>query len=107
MRASLLARKSPAGREIKVVVACPSKVSEGSVIKFAKKATKHLRVSRGWSAPRNGYSLSKFADSISRAAKSDTSLPADATGANLLANKILDVSTEKPTEVGATPGNGG
>jgi hypothetical protein len=50
MRASLLARKSPAGREIKVVVACPSKVSEGTVIKFAKKATKHLRVSRGWSA---------------------------------------------------------
>ncbi len=50
MRASLLARKSPAGREIKVVVASPSKVSEGTVIKFAKKVTKHIRVSRGWSA---------------------------------------------------------
>ncbi len=38
MRASLLARKSPACREIKVVVASPSKVSEGTVIKLAKKA---------------------------------------------------------------------
>jgi len=50
MRASLLVRKSPVGREIKVVVASPSKVSEGAVIKFAKKLTKHMRVSRGWSA---------------------------------------------------------
>ena len=50
MRASLLARKSPAGREIKVVVASPSKVSDSAVIKFAKKLTKHMRVSRGWSA---------------------------------------------------------
>jgi len=45
---------------------------------------------------RDSYSLSKFADSISRTVKSDTSLPADAGGAKLLANKILDVSTEKP-----------
>src|ERR1700737_5291543 len=52
MRASLLARKSPAGREIKVVVASPSKVSDSAVIKFAKKLTKHIRVSRGWSAVR-------------------------------------------------------
>jgi hypothetical protein len=50
MRASLLARKSPAGREIKVVVSSPSKVSEGTVIKFARNLTKHMRVSRGWSA---------------------------------------------------------
>jgi hypothetical protein len=50
MRASLLARKSPAGREIKVVVASPSKVSDSAVIKFAKKLTKHIRVSPGWSA---------------------------------------------------------
>ena len=50
MRASLLARKSPEGREIKVVVASPSKVSDSAVIKFAKKLTKHMRVSRGWSA---------------------------------------------------------
>jgi hypothetical protein len=44
---------------------------------------------------RNGCSLSKFADSISRAVKSDTSLPANAAGAKLLADKIRDVSTEK------------
>jgi hypothetical protein len=50
MDASLLASKSPAGREIKLVVASPAKVSEGNVIKFAKKLTKHMRVSRGWSA---------------------------------------------------------
>jgi hypothetical protein len=50
MGASLLARKSPAGREIKLVVASPAKVSESSVINFAKKLTKHMRVSRGWSA---------------------------------------------------------
>jgi hypothetical protein len=50
MRASLSVRKSPAGREIKVVVASPSKVSESTAIKFAKKLTKHMRVSRGWSA---------------------------------------------------------
>ncbi len=47
--------------------------------------------------------MSKFADTISRAVKSDTSLPADAAGAKLLANKILDVSTEKPTDVGPIP----
>jgi hypothetical protein len=50
MGASLLSRKSPAGREIKLVVASPAKISESSVIKFAKKLTKHVRVSRGWSA---------------------------------------------------------
>ena len=46
--------------------------------------------------------MSKFADYISSSVKSDTSLPADAASAKLLANKILDVSTEKPTEVGPT-----
>src|SRR5258708_38208364 len=50
MRAALLARKSPAGREIKVIVVSPSKVSDSTVIKFAKTLTKHIRVSRGWSA---------------------------------------------------------
>jgi hypothetical protein len=50
MGASLLARKSPSGREIKVVVASTSKVSGGTVTKLAKKLTKHIRVSRGWSA---------------------------------------------------------
>ena|GEM_PF-1716819 len=50
MRASMLAQENRLqGREIKVVVASPSKVSEGAVIKFAKKVTKHMRVSRGWS----------------------------------------------------------
>jgi hypothetical protein len=34
--------------------------------------------------------------------KSDTALPSDPARAKLLANKILDVSTEKPTEVGST-----
>jgi hypothetical protein len=43
--------------------------------------------------------LSKFADYISSSVKSDTALPPDTTSTNLLANKILDVSTEKPTEV--------
>ncbi|MGA8660257.1 MAG: serine hydrolase [Chthoniobacterales bacterium] len=50
----------------------------------------------------DNYSLSKFADSIPTLVKSDTSLPANAASATLLANKILDVSTEKPTEVGPT-----
>ena len=49
MRASMLARESLLGREIKVVVASPSNVAEGKAIKFAKKVTKHIRVSRGWS----------------------------------------------------------
>ena len=50
MRASLLARQNRLQhREIKVVVASPSKVAEGKAIKFAKKATKHMRVSQGWS----------------------------------------------------------
>jgi CubicO group peptidase (beta-lactamase class C family) len=44
---------------------------------------------------RDKYRLSELADSISGSVKSDTSLPADAAGAKLLANKILDVSTEK------------
>jgi len=46
--------------------------------------------------------LSKLADYISSAVKSDTALPADAASAKLLANKIADISTEKPTEVGPT-----
>jgi CubicO group peptidase (beta-lactamase class C family) len=48
-------------------------------------------------------SLSKLADYISSSVKSDTALPPDTASANLLANKIRDVSTEKPTEVGAPP----
>jgi hypothetical protein len=49
MRASMVARNSLSSREIKVVVASPSKVAEGKAIKFAKRITKHIRVSRGWS----------------------------------------------------------
>ena len=56
---------------------------------------------------RENYRLSEVADSISRSVKSDTSLPADSEGAQLLANKILDVSTGKPTQVGAKPGKWG
>src|SRR6516225_7455349 len=51
---------------------------------------------------RANFSLNEIADLISRSVKSDTSLPADAASMKLLADKILDVSTEKPTEVGPT-----
>jgi hypothetical protein len=49
MRESVRAKDSPEARELKVVVAGPPRVSEGKAINFAKKVTKHLRVSRGWS----------------------------------------------------------
>src|SRR5262249_22400240 len=52
---------------------------------------------------RDNYPLSKLAGYIFSLVKSDTALAPDAAGANLLANKIVDVSTEKPTGVGATP----
>jgi len=51
---------------------------------------------------REGFSLNEFADLISGSVKSDTSLPPDPASVKLLANKILDISTEKPTEVGPT-----
>ena len=51
---------------------------------------------------RNNFSLNEFADLISGSVKSDTSLPADAAGAKLLENKLLEASTEKPTPVGPT-----
>jgi hypothetical protein len=35
--------------KIKVIVGSPSHIGEGKAINFAKKVTKHLRVSRGWS----------------------------------------------------------
>jgi hypothetical protein len=41
--------KNPSGRELKIVVANPSRISEGKAVKFAKKVTKHVRISRGWS----------------------------------------------------------
>ncbi|HEX6564287.1 MAG TPA: serine hydrolase [Chthoniobacterales bacterium] len=43
-----------------------------------------------------GYLPSEFADAVFGSVKSDTAIPADAAGEKLLANKILDVSTEKP-----------
>ena len=46
---SVREKKSLSDRELKVVLASPSHVSEGKVIKFAKKVTKHTRLSRGWS----------------------------------------------------------
>jgi len=49
MRESVRARKSASDRELKIVVASPSNVPEGRAIKFAKKVTKHIRISRGWS----------------------------------------------------------
>ena len=52
---------------------------------------------------RDNYPLSKLADYIPSSVKSDTALTSDPASANLLANKILGVSTEKPTGVGATP----
>jgi CubicO group peptidase (beta-lactamase class C family) len=45
---------------------------------------------------RENYRLAGLADSIAGSVKSDTSLPADAEGAKLLANKVLDVLTGKP-----------
>jgi CubicO group peptidase (beta-lactamase class C family) len=47
--------------------------------------------------------LRELADSIASSVKSDTALPSDPASAKLLANKILDVSTEKPTKVDPTP----
>ena len=49
MRESVREKKSLSDRELKVVLASPCHVSEGKAIKFAKKVTKHIRVSRGWS----------------------------------------------------------
>jgi len=47
--------------------------------------------------------LGKLAGYISGAVKSATALPPNPAGADLLANAIRNVSTEKPTEVGAIP----
>jgi hypothetical protein len=49
---------------------------------------------------RSNFSLNEFADLISSSVQSDTALPANPASVKLLANKILDISTEKPTEVG-------
>jgi CubicO group peptidase (beta-lactamase class C family) len=47
-------------------------------------------------------SLGELADLISSSVKSNTSLPVDEAGTKLLADKIVDVSTEKRSEVGRT-----
>jgi hypothetical protein len=54
------------------------------------------------SLPKPAVSSSEWDDAIARSVKSDEALPADAPGAKLLASKIADASTEKPTEVGPT-----
>ncbi len=46
--------------------------------------------------------LGRLADLIAGAVKSETALPADPAGTDLLANKLRDISTEKATEVGVT-----
>ena len=51
---------------------------------------------------RDSYPLSKLADYIFTSVKSDTALASDAVSANLLADKVIDVLTEKRTEVGPT-----
>ncbi|MDH2386654.1 serine hydrolase [Bradyrhizobium sp. CER78] len=51
----------------------------------------------------NFCSFGKLADEISGAIKSDQALPDDAAAAEQLAKAIADVSTEKPTPVGAPP----
>jgi CubicO group peptidase (beta-lactamase class C family) len=53
---------------------------------------------------RDNYPLRELADHILSSVKSDTPLPPDVAGANLLADKILDVSKEKPAGVGEAPG---
>lgn len=45
----------------------------------------------------------KTADLISGAVRSDAALPPDTVGADLLARKVREWATGKPTEVGATP----
>jgi hypothetical protein len=46
---------------------------------------------------RASHNFSEFANSIYSAVKSDSLLPADATSAKLLADAILNVSSQKPT----------
>jgi CubicO group peptidase (beta-lactamase class C family) len=47
--------------------------------------------------------LGRLVDLIAGAVKSEMALAPDPAGANLLANKIREISTEKATEVGVTP----
>jgi hypothetical protein len=52
---------------------------------------------------RDSCPIGRLADLISGAVKSETALAADPAGAHLLADKIRDISIEKPSKVGATP----
>jgi CubicO group peptidase (beta-lactamase class C family) len=49
---------------------------------------------------RDFYPLGRLADAISGAVKSESALPPDPAGANLLASKLSEISTEKATEAG-------
>ena len=49
IRASMITGESLANRELKVIIASQSQVSEGKAINFAKKVTKYIRVNRRWS----------------------------------------------------------
>jgi CubicO group peptidase (beta-lactamase class C family) len=51
---------------------------------------------------RNFCPFGKMADMISGAVKSETALPPNPAGSALLADEIRDISTEKPSAVGAT-----
>ena len=52
---------------------------------------------------RDFYPFGVVTDYISGAVKSETALAPSPEGASLLADAVRDVSTEKPSEVGATP----
>jgi CubicO group peptidase (beta-lactamase class C family) len=58
-----------------------------------------VAVTTGWL----GFQLGELANDISNSVKSDTAFPADPASAKLLADKIRDVSTDKPTPVGPAP----
>lgn len=49
------------------------------------------------------FRVTEFADLISGSVRSDTAIPAEPAGGQLLSNKIRDVFTEKPTPIGPTP----
>ena len=49
MRASMMTRETLANRQLKVIIASQSQVSEGKAINFAKKVTRYIRVNRRWS----------------------------------------------------------
>jgi hypothetical protein len=49
MRASMMTDEPLSQRQLRVIIASPSQVSQNKAINFAKKVTKHIRVSRRWS----------------------------------------------------------